>query len=191
MSASAAVHITVASSLYGGVLRKRALTYLVNDTVLAVSVVVVISASQELDTQQNAMRLRLDYVFRRQQLLSPLFLLLNGGFHHRCRRTKWKNWVIVDLHRELWTSRCGQSISQSSVFLESGVLIVIGAEWRSLNSTLVYINKYLFLHCKLRKTFSYYVESYDIYLAFSWTTHKLKTGHTSDAVRSYKRPDDC
>ena len=91
MSASAAVHITVASSLYAGVSRKRAITYLVNDTVLAVSVVVVISASQELDTQQNAMRLRLNYVFRRQQLLSPLFLLLNGGFHQRCRRTKWKN----------------------------------------------------------------------------------------------------
>ena len=94
MSASAALHITVASSLYGGVLRKRAITYLVNDTVLAVSVVVVISASQEWDTQQieqNAMRLRLNYVFRKQQLLSPLFLLLNGGFHHRCRRTKWKN----------------------------------------------------------------------------------------------------
>ena len=47
MSASAAVHITVASSLYGGVLRKRALTYLVNDTVMAISVVVVISGSQE------------------------------------------------------------------------------------------------------------------------------------------------
>ena len=88
--ASAAVHINVASSLYGGMLRKRAITYLVNDTVLAVSVVVVISASQELDTQQNAMHLRQIYVFRTQQLLRPQFLLLNGGFHHRCRRTKWK-----------------------------------------------------------------------------------------------------
>ena len=89
--ASAAVHITVASSPYAGMSRKRAITYLVNDTVLAVSVVVVISGSQELDTQQNAIRLRLNYVFGKQQLLSPLFLLLNGGFHHRCRRTKWKN----------------------------------------------------------------------------------------------------
>ena len=46
--------------MYAAVSRKRSLTYLVNDTVLAVSVVVVISASEELDTQQNAMRLRLN-----------------------------------------------------------------------------------------------------------------------------------